>query len=128
MEIQTRVADNVTILDIHGDITFSEGSAELHRKVQSLLELGVKNILLNAQGVIHIDSSGIGQLMNSYTTVKKEGGQLKLLNLTKMLYQVLSITNLLGVFSTFDNEQKAIGSFSSFPEQDGRSGREERSC
>lgn len=112
MTIDTRVVDGVTILDIHGKITIGEGSAEIRNKIRDLLQAGKKKILLNLGDVSYVDSSGIGELVSSYTTVTNQGGQLKLLNLTKKLRELLAITKLLTVFDTFDNEEEAIESFS----------------
>lgn len=112
MTIDTRTAGNVTILDIHGKITIGEGSAEIRKTVRDLLQGGRKNILLNLGDVNYVDSSGIGELVSSFTTVTNQGGQLKLLSLTKKLRELLAITKLLTVFSTFEDEAKAIASFS----------------
>jgi anti-sigma B factor antagonist len=111
MTIDTRTADGVTILDIHGRITIGEGSAEVRSVVRELLQAGKKNILLNLGDVSYVDSSGIGELVSSFTTVTNQGGQLKLLHLTKKLQELLAITKLLTVFDSFDEEAKAIGSY-----------------
>lgn len=111
MTIETRTANGVTILDIHGKITIGEGSAEIRNRVRDLLQADRKNILLNLGDVSYVDSSGIGELVSSYTTVTNQGGQLKLLNLTKKLRELLAITKLLTVFDTFDDERKAVESF-----------------
>lgn len=111
MTIETRTANGVTILDIHGKITIGEGSAEIRNRVRDLLQADRKNILLNLGDVSYVDSSGIGELVSSYTTVTNQGGQLKLLNLTKKLRELLAITKLLTVFDTFDDERRAIESF-----------------
>jgi anti-sigma B factor antagonist len=112
MTIDTRTSNGVTILDIHGKITIGEGSAEIRNRVRDLLQAGRKNILLNLGDVSYVDSSGIGELVSSFTTVTNQGGQLKLLNLTKKLRELLAITKLLTVFDTYDDESKAIASFS----------------
>jgi anti-sigma B factor antagonist len=111
MTIDTRTADGVTILDIHGRITIGEGSAKVRSVVRELLQAGKKNILLNLGDVSYVDSSGIGELVSSFTTVTNQGGQLKLLHLTKKLQELLAITKLLTVFDSFDEEAKAIGSY-----------------
>jgi len=111
MTIETRTADGVTILDIHGKITIGEGSAEIRNKVRDLLGAERNNILLNLGDVSYVDSSGIGELVSSYTTVSNQGGQLKLLNLTKKLQELLAITKLLTVFDSYDDEQEALTSF-----------------
>lgn len=112
MKIETRTLNDIIILDIHGKVTIGEGSAEIRGKVRELLDGGNKKLLLNLGDVGYIDSSGIGELVSSYTTVEKQGGQLKLLNLTKKLEELLAITKLLTVFDTFDDEQRAVESFS----------------
>lgn len=111
MRIESRNVDGVTVLDLHGKVTIGEGSVELRNKVRDLLQAGNKKILLNMSDVSYVDSSGIGELVSSYTTVSNAGGQLKLLNLTKKLHELLAITKLLTVFETHDDEQKAIKSF-----------------
>ncbi|HON00145.1 MAG TPA: STAS domain-containing protein [Acidobacteriota bacterium] len=110
MRIETRTVGDVTVLDIQGRITIGE-SPEVRRVVRDLLQAGRKKILLNLGGVSYVDSSGIGELVSAYTTVTNAGGQLKLLNLTKKLEELLAITKLLTVFETFDDEAKAIASF-----------------
>jgi anti-sigma B factor antagonist len=112
MTIDTRTSNGVTILDIHGKITIGEGSAEIRNRVRDLLQAGRKKILLNLGDVSYVDSSGIGELVSSFTTVTNQGGQLKLLSLTKKLRELLAITKLLTVFDTYDDEDKAIASFS----------------
>lgn len=112
MRIETRTVNDVTILDIHGKITIGEGSAEIRNRVRDLLQGGRKKILLNLGDVSYVDSSGIGELVSSFTTVTNQGGQLKLLSLTKKLRELLAITKLLTVFDTFEDEDKAVASFS----------------
>ncbi len=111
MTIDTRKVKDVTILDIHGKITIGEGSAEIRNTVRDLLQAGQKKILLNLGDVSYVDSSGIGELVSAYTTVTNQGGQLKLLNLTKKLRELLAITKLLTVFESHDDEAEAIASF-----------------
>ncbi|HUK91114.1 MAG TPA: STAS domain-containing protein [Blastocatellia bacterium] len=111
LSIKERSAGDITILDLSGKVTIGEGSVELREKVRTLLEEGKKKILLNLGDVAYVDSSGIGELVSSYTTANNQGGQLKLLNLTKKIQDLLMITKLLTVFETFDNEQAAIASF-----------------
>jgi len=101
-----------TVVDISGRITLGEGSAALRAIVRQLLDHGRKQIVLNLADVNYIDSSGIGELVSSFTTVKKEGGELKLLNLTKKIHDLLLITKLFTVFDIHTDEQKAISSFS----------------
>ena len=111
LNIRERQAGDVTILDMDGRITIGEGSVALRSGVRRLLEEGKKKVLLNLAGVSYIDSSGIGELVSSYTTINKEGGQLKLLSLTQKLRDLLTITKLLTVFDVYDNESEALSSF-----------------
>jgi anti-sigma B factor antagonist len=111
LNIAERQAGDVTILDLSGKITIGEGSVQLREAVRRLLEDGKKKILLNLGDVAYVDSSGIGELVSSYTTTNNNGGQLKLLNLTKKIQDLLMITKLLTVFETFDSEETALGSF-----------------
>ena len=111
LTIKERQAGDVTILDLSGKITIGEGSVQLRESVRKLLDEGKKKILLNLGDVSYVDSSGIGELVSSYTTTNNQGGQLKLLNLTKKIQDLLMITKLLTVFQTYDNEQDAVTSF-----------------
>jgi anti-sigma B factor antagonist len=111
MKIETRTVGDVQLLDCSGKITLGEGTMAVRNTVRELLKSGNKKIVLNLSDVNYIDSSGIGELVSSFTTVTNQGGQLKLLNLTKKIHELLAITKLLTVFQTFDNEQAAIGSF-----------------
>lgn len=112
IEFSTRQLDGVTIVDLKGRITLGEGSATLRDTVHGLLSKGLKRILLNLGDVNYIDSSGIGQLVSSFTVAKKQGGDLKLLNLTKKAHDLLQITKLYTVFDVKDNEAAAVKSFS----------------
>jgi len=111
LNINERQAGDVTVLDMSGKITIGEGSVALRTAIRRLLEEGKKRILLNLAGVSYIDSSGIGELVSSYTAINKEGGQLKLLNLTQKLQDLLTITKLLTVFDVYDREADALNSF-----------------
>ena len=113
MTIEERVVDGVTILDLKGKMTLGEGDELLRDKVNSLLLQGRKNILLYLEGVPYLDSAGLGEIVRTYTTVSRQGGKLKLVNLTKRITDLLSITKLLTVFETFDSEQDAVRSFGS---------------
>ncbi len=106
-----RQAGDVTILDLSGKITIGEGSVSLRGSIRRLLEENKKKILLNLAGVSYVDSSGIGELVSSFTSVNKEGGQLKLLKLTQKIQDLLAITKLLTVFDVFDDEESALNSF-----------------
>jgi anti-sigma B factor antagonist len=114
MNLQATQRDigDTTVVDISGRITLGEGSALLRTMVRQLLETGRKYIVLNLADVSYIDSSGIGELVSSFTAVKKEGGELKLLNLTKKIHDLLLITKLFTVFDVHNDEEKAIASFS----------------
>ena len=112
MQIEERVVNNVTILDLKGKITLGEGDEALKDKINSLIQQDRKRILLNLAEVPYIDSAGLGEIVRTYTTVSRQGGSLKLLNLTKRITDLLSITKLLTVFETFDSESDAIKSFS----------------
>jgi anti-sigma B factor antagonist len=112
INISERQAGDITILDLDGKVTIGEGSVALRNAIRRLLGEGKNKILLNLGGVGYIDSSGIGELFSSYTAVNKEGGTLKLLNLTQKIQDLLAITKLLTVFDTFDSEADALASFS----------------
>ncbi len=111
MKISTRQVDGVTILDLSGRITLGEGSVQLRDAVRELLSKGQKLILLNLAEVNYIDSSGIGELVSAFTTVRNQGGELKLLKLTKKVHDLLQITKLYTVFDIKDDEAQAIASF-----------------
>jgi anti-sigma B factor antagonist len=111
LDIRERQAGDVVVLDMSGKITIGEGSVALRSAIRRLLEEGKKKILLNLAGVGYIDSSGIGELVSSYTAINKEQGQLKLLNLTQKLQDLLAITKLLTVFDVYENEADALNSY-----------------
>lgn len=111
MKIDMRTADRVTILDIHGKITI-EVTAQLRKTVADLLEAGRKNLIFNLGDVNFMDSSGIGELVRSYHSVKREGGQVKLLSLTKKIQELLAITKLVTIFECYNGEAEAVASFS----------------
>ncbi len=111
LNIKERQAGDVTVLDLDGKITIGEGSVSVRTAVRRLLEEGKKKILLNLAGVSYVDSSGIGELVSSFTTINREGGQLKLLNLTQKIQDLLAITKLLTVFDTYDDEATALNSY-----------------
>ena len=112
MQIEERAVGDVMVLDLKGKITLGEGDELLKDKVNSLVNQGRKKIVLNLEGVPYIDSAGLGEIVRTYTTVSRQGGSLKLLNLTKRITDLLSITKLLTVFETFDSEGEAVKSFS----------------
>ena len=112
MQIEERAVGDVVVLDLKGEITLGEGDELLKDKVNSLVNQGHKKIVLNLADVPYIDSAGLGEVVRTYTTVSRQGGSLKLLNLTKRITDLLSITKLLTVFETFDSENEAVRSFS----------------
>jgi anti-sigma B factor antagonist len=111
VKISTRQVDGVTILDMSGRITLGEGSVQLRDAVRDLLGKGQKHVLLNLGDVTYIDSSGIGELVSAFTTAKNQGGELKLLNLTRKVHDLLQITKLYTVFDVKDDEASAIAAF-----------------
>ena len=113
MQIDERVVGDVKVLDLKGRVTLGEGDELLKDKINSLLNQGHKKIILNLAEVPYVDSAGLGEIVRTYTTVSRQGGSLKLLNLTKRITDLLSITKLLTVFETYDSEADAVRSFSS---------------
>lgn len=113
MQIDERVVDGVTILDLKGKMTLGEGDELLKDKINSLLQQGHRKVVLNLEEVPYIDSAGLGEIVRTYTTISRQGGSMKLLNLTKRITDLLSITKLLTVFETYDNEADAVRSFAS---------------
>lgn len=111
LKLSNRAVDGITIVDCSGRITLGEGSVVLRESIKDLLGKGQKKILLNLGDVNYIDSSGIGELVSAYTTVKNQGGELKLLNLTKKVHDLLQITKLYTVFDVRDDETTAVKSF-----------------
>lgn len=111
LNISERQAGDVTILDMDGKVTIGEGSVALRSAIRRLLGEGKKKILLNLGSVSYVDSSGIGELVSSFTAVNKEGGTLKLLNLTQKIQDLLAITKLLTVFDVYENEGDALSSY-----------------
>ena len=103
---------DVTIVDLNGQIRLGEGSSVLRDTVKDLLGKGQKKIRLNLGNITYIDSSGIGELVSAFTSVRNQGGELKLLNLTKKVHDVLQITKLYTVFQVMDDEAGAIAAFS----------------
>jgi len=111
MKATIRQVDSVMVVDVSGRITLGEGCAQLRELIRDQLSKGKKQILLNLADVTYIDSSGIGELVSAYTAVSNQGGQLKLLNLTKKVHDLLQITKLYTVFDIHDDEAKGIASF-----------------
>ena len=112
MKFKTRQVDGVTILDLSGKITLGEGSITLRDAVRDVLAKGQNKILLNLADVSYIDSSGIGELVSAFTAVKNSVGELKLLQLTKKVKDLLQITKLYTVFDVEDDEAAAVSSLS----------------
>ena len=113
MQLDERMAGDVVIITVTGDITLNKGGdVQLKDKVQSLLQQGRKNLLIDLSSVSYVDSAGLGELVHAYATTKNRGGALKLLNVTKRLKDLLVITRLLTVFDTHDSEAAALASFS----------------
>jgi anti-sigma B factor antagonist len=111
LDVKERQAGDVTILDLNGSVRMGEGAVSLRNAIRGLVDQGNKKILLNLAAVKNIDSSGIGELIANYTTISRDGGQLKLLNLTEKIQNLLVITKLLTVFDSYDNEADALNSF-----------------
>ncbi len=112
MEIAERKVSDVTILDLSGKMTLGEGDEMLKQAINKLLAAGTKKLVLNLGNVPYIDSAGLGEVVRTHTTVSRQGGSLKLLNLTKRIEDLLAITKLLTVFDTYESEAEAIKSFS----------------
>lgn len=111
VRLSTRQVGDVAVIDVSGRITLGEGSSNLREGIRELLAKGQRKILLNLGDVSYIDSSGIGELVSGYTSVANQGGQLKLLNLTKRVKDLLQITKLYTVFDVYDDEAAAVRSF-----------------
>jgi anti-sigma B factor antagonist len=111
MKASTRQVNGITVVDLSGRITLGEGSVVLRDTIRDVVATGNKKILLNLGDVTYIDSSGIGELVSGFTSVRNQGGELKLLNLTKKVHDLLQITKLYTVFDVKDDEASAIASF-----------------
>ncbi|MFZ0807389.1 MAG: STAS domain-containing protein [Candidatus Sulfotelmatobacter sp.] len=114
LTIDPREVSHVTILDVHGRIVLGDEIHTLRDAVRGLIAQGQKKIILNLAGVDYIDSSGVGELVSSFTTVRNAGGELKLLNLTQKVHDVLHVTKLYTVFDIKDDEFHAVKSFDYF--------------
>lgn len=112
MEIQERTIQDVVVLDLTGKLTIGEGDELLKERISNLIQQGHRNLLLNLEGVPYVDSAGLGEIVRTYTTVSRQGGKLKLVNLTKRITDLLAITKLLTVFETYESEDEAVKSFS----------------
>jgi len=111
MKTSSRQVDGVTVVALSGRITLDEGSATLRKTVQELALQGSRRIVLNLGGVTGMDSTGIGELISAYTSLRNAGGELKLLNLTREVHELLRITKLCSVFDIEDDETSAIAAF-----------------
>jgi anti-sigma B factor antagonist len=113
MQLDERKVGDVVIVTVNGEITLNKGgNVALNDKIRSLVQQGHTKLLIDLGGVPYVDSAGLGELVQAYTTTKNKGGSLKLVRLTKRLHDLLTITKLATVFETFDNEAAAISSFS----------------
>ena len=113
IKTSTRLLNKVVIIDTIGELRLGEGTDVVRRVVTELLQQGYHNILLNLRDVRHIDSAGVGELMSCYTSVRNHGGQLKLMNLSRNVHNLLQITKLYTIFEVEDDETKAVASFAS---------------
>jgi anti-sigma B factor antagonist len=111
MTINERKSGDVTILDVDGKILLGEGDVQLKRKIDELIERKETKLVINLANVPYMDSGGLGEIVRSYTTVKRAGGELKLLNATKRISDLLTITKLITVFEVFETEPDAVKSF-----------------
>ena len=111
MDMRERVVEGVTVLDLSGKIILGEGDVQIRERIKELLADGQKRILLNLAEVTYMDSAGLGGLISSYATVNREKGQLKLVNLGHRVQDLLSITKLITVFESYDDEKVALASF-----------------
>jgi anti-sigma B factor antagonist len=111
VKMSSRQVGDVTVVDANGRITLGEGASVFRDTIRDLAAKGNKKILINLGDVSYIDSSGIGEMVSSFTTVTNHGGQLKLLNLTKRVKDLLQITKLYTVFEVFEDESSAVRSF-----------------
>ena len=111
MKIEERAVDGVTILELQGKMLIGEGDELLREKINNLVENGTQKIVLNLADVPYVDSAGLGEIVRCYTTVSRKSGKLKLLNLTKRIQDLLSITKLLTVFDIYETEAEAVKSF-----------------
>ena len=111
VKISTRQRDGIVILDIVGELRLGEGTGILRDAVSGALGQGYKKVLLNLGSVRHIDSAGVGELMSCYTSVRNQGGTLKLMNLNKNVHNLLQITKLYTIFEVAEDEEAAVSSF-----------------
>jgi anti-sigma B factor antagonist len=117
IDVSTHQSDGIAVVGLRGRITLGEGTEALRDTVRDLLSQGQNRILLNLGEVNYIDSSGIGELVSAFTAAKRQGGEVKLLNLTKKVHDLLQITKLYTVFDVKDDEASAVASFGSSQER-----------
>ena len=111
LNIEERQADNITILSLSGRLTLGESSEDFRQTIKRLVEGGHNRILVNLQGVTRVDSSGLGSLIACFTSIKKEGGQFKLVHLNEAMQNLMLMTKLLTVFEVYESENEALKSF-----------------
>lgn len=111
MKIGIRKVDDVTILDLKGKLLFGDGIAELRESINNTVKENETKLLLNFDNVLYMDSTGLGEIVRSYTSIKKAGGVVKIINLTSKVRELLFVTKLITVFDTFEDEDKAVKSF-----------------
>jgi anti-sigma B factor antagonist len=112
MQIEERIVDDVTVLDLKGKMTLGEGDELLKDKINSLVSQGHKKLVLNLEAVPYIDSAGLGEIVRTYTSISRQGGKLKLLNVSKRIQDLLVITKLITIFDSYEDEKEAVQSFS----------------
>jgi len=112
IKVSTRMVDGVVVVDLFGQLKLGEGTSRLREVVQELLGQGYRKLLLNMENVLHIDSSGIGELMGCYSSVKNRGGELKLLQLHKNVRNLLEVTRLYSIFDTHEDLASAVRAYS----------------
>jgi anti-sigma B factor antagonist len=111
MKIGKRKVGDVLIIDLKGKILIGDGIDELRDAINNSINEKETKVLLNFSEVPYLDSTGLGEVVRSYTSIKKAGGMIKIVNLTNKVKDLLSVTKLLTVFDTFEDEEKAVGSF-----------------
>jgi anti-sigma B factor antagonist len=111
IKTSTRLVNNVVIVDTIGELRLGEGTDAMRSVVRQVLQEGYRSILLNLRDVRHIDSAGVGELMSCFTSVRNQGGQLKLMNLSKNVHNLLQITKLYTIFEVEEDEAIAVASF-----------------
>jgi len=111
LKIQERRIGDVTVLDMDGNIRIGGSNVALKKAILSLVTEGRNQIVLNLARVAYVDSSGLGELISAHVTLNNNGGQIKLLNLTQRLQELMTITKLLTIFEAYEDESKAVDSF-----------------